>query len=130
MYPDCEEIFPHFRGILIEGFHCIDSECFFTDLVSPEPPGTVEPPTTPPLCNEGELRQLSANYSSIRSMYGTFQTIAEFRFEVCTGDQYASICDVGWDDTDAAVICYVLGYPDSSKDDQCILKHSKFQCMH
>ena len=103
---------------------------FFTDLVSPEPPGTVEPPTTPPLCNEGELRQLSANYSSIRSMYGTFQTVAEFRFEVCTGDQYASICDVGWDDTDAAVICYVLGYSDSSKDDQCVLEHSKFQCMH
>ena len=103
---------------------------FFTDLVSPEPPGTVEPPTTPPLCNEGELRQLSANYSSIRSMYGTFQTVAEFRFEVCTGDQYASICDVGWDDTDAAVICYVLGYSDSSKDDQCVLEHSKFQCIH
>lgn len=50
-------------------------------------------------------------------MYGTNQIIAEFRFEVCTGDRYASVCDIGWDDADAAVICYELGYPDASKDD-------------
>jgi hypothetical protein len=63
----------------------------------------------------------------MRSMYGTNQAIAEFRFEVCTGDRYASICDVGWDDNDAAVICYVLGYSDASKESACItIEHSKF----
>ena len=50
-------------------------------------------------------------------MYGTNQIIAEFRFEVCTGDRYASVCDIGWDDADAAVVCYELGYSDASKDD-------------
>ena len=51
----------------------------------------------------------------MRSIYGTYQTTAEFRFEVCVGDQFASVCDVGWDDRDAAVVCTELGYSDASK---------------
>ena len=59
---------------------------------------------------------LSSNYSTMRSMYGTRQDITEFRFEVCTGDRYASVCDIGWDDADATVVCYELGYYDASKE--------------
>lgn len=45
-------------------------------------------------------------------MYGTYQRSTAYRFEVCTGDQYASVCDVGWDDRDAEVVCRDLGFFD------------------
>ena len=76
--------------------------------MSPTPVTTAVPPlpTTPsPFCSEGELREISSNYSSVRSIYGTFQNTVDYRFEVCIGYKFTSICDIGWDNKDATVAC-------------------------
>ena len=95
----------------------------FIDLM---PATTAVPPiptTPPPFCREGYLREVYTNYSSIRSMYGTFQSVVEFRFEVCIGGRFTSVCDIGWDDLDAAVVCRELrDYLDGSKCNK--LSHS------
>ena len=30
--------------------------------------------------------------------------------ELCLNGTYGAICDIGWDDSDAAVVCRSLGY--------------------
>ena len=49
-------------------------------------------------CNEGAMR---LNGGSIEQ---------EGRVEVCVNGVWGSICDYGWDKTDAHVICKQLGY--------------------
>ena len=44
-------------------------------------------------CTEGEIRLVGgANYS-------------EGRVEICLNDEWGTVCDQMWDDTDAAVVC-------------------------
>ena len=76
-----------------------------TDLISPVTSAVPLPTTPPPFCSEGDLREVSRDYSFVRSMYGTYQSIVDYRLEVCIGGEYTSICDIGWDDRDAAVAC-------------------------
>ena len=47
------------------------------------------------LCNNGDLRLVS----------GT-----EGLLEICNNEEWGTVCDDFWDDTDASVACYQLGY--------------------
>ena len=63
----------------------------------------VPTPTTP--CYDGDIRIENTTYSNINgdNVYGG-------RVEVCYNATYRPICDEGWNDRDAAVICNYNGY--------------------
>ena len=54
----------------------------------------------PGVCNEGSVRL----YDGIIENEG--------RLEFCVNGVWGSVCDDGWDKTDAHVACIQLGYPE------------------
>ena len=62
---------------------------------------------------------------SIRLNGGTIDK--EGRVEVCVNGVWGSICDDGWDTTDAVVVCWQLGYSNSSS---CISFSYVCVCFH
>ena len=67
---------------------------------------TVPTPTSP--CYDGELLLANSTYSYIDgyNFYGG-------RVEVCYNGTYRPVCDNGWTDNDAAVVCNSVGYDSS-----------------
>ena len=54
--------------------------------------------TDPGTCAEGEIRLVNSVIDQ------------EGRVEVCFNGVWSSICDDGWDKTDAYIVCSQLGY--------------------
>ena len=51
-------------------------------------------------CTNGEVRLQNVTYS-----YPNDQTVVQGRVTLCINGSYQPICDVGWDDVDAQVLC-------------------------
>lgn len=49
-------------------------------------------------CTEGDIRLLEGN------------TELEGRVELCRNNEWGTVCDTGWDNNDARVVCRQLGF--------------------
>ena len=56
-------------------------------------------------CYDGQIRFENTNYSYVNGLYSYGG-----RVEVCSGDVYHPVCDEGWTDNDATVVCRYIGY--------------------
>ena len=62
--------------------------------------------TTPaPSCDDFDLRLVNTSFVLVDSNPAITGNV-----EACLGGSYISICDVGWDDVEAQLFCYALGY--------------------
>ena len=62
--------------------------------------------TTPaPSCNDFDLRLANMSFVLVDNSSAVTGNV-----ETCFGGSYFSICDVGWDDVEAQLVCNVLGY--------------------
>ena len=95
-------------------FEDVGLECSF-DFSPPTNVSTTSVPTVTPTntttCLYGDAQQNyeSTNYSSYQ-LNGEYYSINEFSFQFCYNEMYGRLCDVDWDDADAAVLCRQFGY--------------------
>ena len=64
---------------------------------------SIPPPDPSFSCTDGELRLRDG------------ATEFEGRVEICSDNLFGTICSVGWDGNNAAVVCGQLGYPTESE---------------
>ena len=68
--------------------------------------GSPPPPT--PSCPQFDLRLSNDTTYTIEGFY----QVTEGNVETCINGTYSSICDVGWDDVEAQLICNALDFPE------------------
>ena len=56
----------------------------------------------PPLCYDGQVRLRESNFAN-----GYYHI--EGPVEICVNETYGTVCDEGWDDNAAAVVCRSMG---------------------
>lgn len=56
------------------------------------------PLTCTTVCSDGDIRLVGGSVAS------------EGRVEVCYSNQWGTVCDIGWDDSDASVACGQAGF--------------------
>ena len=56
---------------------------------------------------------MECEYGSLRLIGGTKSS--EGRVEICQNKVWTTVCDDNWDDADAGVVCYELGYAREGK---------------
>ena len=65
-------------------------------------------------CSEGDLRLRVGDDDFFPENYGSFyfvkDTLSRGRVEVCIGGRFGTICDGGWNNQDASVVCRQLGF--------------------
>ena len=64
-------------------------------------------------CFDGDVRTVNTTFSSYE-VNGDFFNIENGTFEVCLGGVYGSVCDLGWSNEDAAVLCRYRGFDPST----------------
>ena len=55
------------------------------------------------VCSDGEVRLVGGSLAS------------EGHVEVCYNNQWGTICNIGWDDDDASVVCGQAGFSQTGK---------------
>lgn len=58
----------------------------------------------PRRCYPGDVRRINVTYSSMM-VNREYLTVLEGSFEQCIGGYNGPVCDIGWDDVDATVLC-------------------------
>ena len=71
-------------------------------------------PTSTTACSDGETRLENSTYSFNNGVF-----MYRGRVEVCYRGIFHPVCDEKWTDSDAAVVCYSIGYTTAY--------HSKFE---
>lgn len=61
--------------------------------------------TTTSSCYDGSIRLENSTYTYYNGTY-----VYGGRVEICYNQKFYPVCDEGWSDSDAAVICNNLGY--------------------
>ncbi|XP_056016605.1 deleted in malignant brain tumors 1 protein-like isoform X1 [Ostrea edulis] len=99
------KVFGHYgiymRPMVMENVLCHGSELSIRDC----------PHSTPSSCPSSQTAGvICINYPPVQLTGGRSET--EGRVEVYVGNQWGTVCDEGWDDIDAQVVCRILGFED------------------
>lgn len=58
------------------------------------------------LCDNGYVRLVNDTAQSVLLK----DTVSQGRVEVCVDNEFRTVCDSGWNNTDASIICTELGF--------------------
>ena len=103
-------------GVAIYNVNCSGSESRLencdiirhstSDLLCQDPATSAAGVVCTLTCTEFDLRTKNTTSMLIKGFYHVY----EANVEICINGTYVAICDLGWDDMEAQMICNALGY--------------------